>query len=72
MENITTFSQNANNQIQSSPEKKKKTFSRQTKRLIFYIGLISLPLFFFCLFYVYVNFNSFVLAFQNYENGESG
>ena len=72
MENITTFSRKLNNQMQSSPEKKKKTFSRQTKRLIFYIGLISLPLFFFCLFYVYVNFNSFVLAFQNYENGESG
>lgn len=71
MENITTFSQKSNNQIQSSPEKK-KTFSRQTKRLIFYIGLISLPLFFFCLFYVYVNFNSFVLAFQKYEYGESG
>ncbi len=72
MENITTFSQKSNNQIQLSPEKKKKTFSRQTKRLMFYIGLISIPLFLFGLFYVYVNFNSFVLAFQKYENGESG
>lgn len=37
------------------------------KKLAFYIALISLPLLQFLIFYVYVNINSFLLAFQEYD-----
>lgn len=37
------------------------------KKLLFYICLIILPVLQFSLFYVYVNINSFILAFQNYD-----
>lgn len=40
------------------------------EKLIFYCILISLPILQFLIFYVYVNFNSIILAFTNYENGE--
>ena len=43
---------------------KKKRFD---KKLLFYIGLLALPLLQFCIFYVYVNFNSFVLAVKRYN-----
>ena len=43
---------------------KKKRFD---KKLLFYIGLLALPLLQFCIFYVYVNFNSFVLAVKRYD-----
>jgi len=36
-------------------------------KLSFYICLIILPLLQFLLFYLYVNINSFILAFQNYD-----
>jgi len=35
--------------------------------LIFYICLVALPLIQFCIFYVFVNFNSILLAFQKYD-----
>ena len=37
------------------------------KKLLFYICLIALPVLQFSLFYVYVNINSFILAFQSYD-----
>lgn len=40
---------------------------RINKKVLFYIGLLALPLLQFCVFYVYVNFNSFVLAFKRYD-----
>ena len=40
---------------------------RLDKKLLFYIALIALPLLQFSVFYIYVNFNSFVLAFQSYN-----
>ncbi len=52
---------------QPSGQKKKKLTARAKKRLIFYSCWIFVPLLQFCLFYIYVNFNSIMLAFQNYE-----
>ena len=36
-------------------------------KLLFYIGLIVLPSIQFLIFYIYVNFNSILLAFQSYD-----
>lgn len=43
---------------------KRKRFD---KKLLFYIGLLSLPLLQFCIFYIYVNFNSFYLSIREYD-----
>ena len=43
---------------------KKKRFD---KKLLFYIGLLALPLLQFCIFYVYVNFKFIALAFKGYD-----
>ena len=43
---------------------KSKFQSRGAKRLIFYTLIMFLPLLQFCIFYIYVNFNSFLMAFQ--------
>ena len=48
----------------TSTEKGKRVFTRNQKRLVFYILMFALPLLQFALFYLYVNFNSFVIAFQ--------
>lgn len=39
---------------------------RRRKKLLFYICLVLIPSLQFAVFYVYVNLNSFILAFQNY------
>ena len=44
--------------------KEKKVMTRQQKRLLFYVLMFAFPLLQFCLFYLYVNFNSFVIAFE--------
>jgi multiple sugar transport system permease protein/N-acetylglucosamine transport system permease protein len=46
---------------------KEKGLTRQKKRLIFYTCLIAIPSIQFAIFYVYVNINSILLAFQKYE-----
>jgi len=43
-----------------------KVMNKKTKRLIFYIAVIALPVLQFAIFYLYVNFNSIILAFQKY------
>ena len=48
----------------TSTENGKRVFTRNQKRLVFYILMFALPLLQFLLFYLYVNFNSFVIAFQ--------
>ena len=50
---------------------KKTPLKRKTKRNIFYFAMIFLPMLQFAIFYIYVNFNSIVLAFQNYELNEN-
>ncbi len=52
---------------QPSSQEKKRLTARAKKRLIFYSCWIFVPLLQFCLFYIYVNFNSIMLAFQKYE-----
>ena len=42
----------------------KKFKTRKQRRLIFYILMFALPLLQFAIFYLYVNFNSFIIAFQ--------
>lgn len=37
------------------------------KRVLFIVGTISIPLIHFCVFYIYANLNSFVMAFQRYD-----
>ena len=45
---------------------KKRINERRKKQLIFYICLLVFPVTQFCIFYLYVNMNSFILAFQEY------
>ncbi len=47
--------------------KKKKSAMTKGGR-IFYITMIALPLLQFVIFYIVVNFNSFLMAFQSYDN----
>ena len=42
----------------------RKTYTRQQKRLVFYVLMFALPLLQFLLFYLYVNFSSISIAFQ--------
>ena len=48
----------------TSAEKGKRVYTRRQKRLVFYVLMFALPLLQFLFFYLYVNFNSFVIAFQ--------
>ena len=36
-------------------------------KLLFYCGLLALPLLQYAIFYIYVNFNAFFLAFTNFD-----
>lgn len=44
---------------------KKTVYTRTKRRLTFYVLMFALPLLQFAVFYLYVNFNSFIIAFQN-------
>ncbi len=46
---------------------KRKPKRRADKKLLFYSVCISVPVLHFLVFYVYINFNSFLLAFREYE-----
>lgn len=46
---------------------RKKLNRRRRSRQFFYWSIIILPLIQFAIFYIYVNFNSFIMAFQRYE-----
>ncbi len=50
----------------------KKIYNRKTKRLAFYTAVIALPVIQFCVFYIYLNFNSIIMAFQKYALPETG
>ena len=47
--------------------KQKKFLSRRTKRAIFYALLVIFPVFQWCVMYLGVHINTFVLAFQTYD-----
>lgn len=48
---------------------KKTPMKKRHKDMIFVACLVTLPLIHYLIFYVYVNFNSIMLAFQRYDNG---
>lgn len=54
--------------------KKRMSNPRRNKRILFYVCVLALPLIQFAIFYLYVNIDSLMLAFQHYENkiGELG
>lgn len=43
--------------------------TQKSRNLIFYCCMLGLPVLQFCIFYIYVNFNSILLAFQEYKDG---
>ena len=45
---------------------------RKLRRNLFFAGLVTLPVLQFCICYIYVNLNSFMLAFQEFSMGENG
>ena len=53
-------------------ESTKRINSRQVRRNIFFACLVILPVLQFCICYIYVNINSFVLAFQDYSIAKGG
>ena len=50
---------------------KKRINQRQLKRFLFFISIVTLPILQFCICYIYVNFNSFILAFQKYDKSST-
>ena len=55
-------------ELYGTKRKDKKLQSRSTKRLLFYILIMFLPILQFCIFYIYINANSFILAFTEYAD----
>ena len=53
--------------VQTVPTTPKKRLKLNNKK-IFYYSLMIFPLLQFCIFYIGVNFQSILLAFQKYEN----
>lgn len=54
-------------EIGTTLKRDKRMLKRSTKRLLFAILMVIVPVVQFLIFYVYVNFNSFILAFQDYQ-----
>ena len=53
--------------MQMVVDAKSKLRAKQNNKLIFYSIFIAIPVLHFLIFYVYINFNSIVMAFQKYE-----
>lgn len=51
--------------VNSELLKSKRVYTRKQKRLVFYTLMFALPILQLLLFYIYVNFNSIILAFTN-------
>lgn len=51
---------------------KKKMRSFERNRLIFYILMSAIPILQFCVFYIYVNFNSVLISFQKFKLSDNG
>ncbi len=58
--------------MEQSIKKKAKVYSRTRNRLIFYTIMLIWPVLQMAIFYVYVNFNSILLAFQKYTENTNG
>lgn len=48
--------------------KKRRKSLKFNRDLLFYIALLAWPVLQFCIFYIYVNINSFLLVFQSYDS----
>ena len=53
-------------------KKTKRLNQRKKKQIVFFTSLVILPLIQFAICYIYVNFNSFILAFQKYTYKKKG
>lgn len=53
-----------NSNIETFIVPKKKKFAKKAKRAGFILSIITYPLILFAVFYIYVNFNSIIMAFQ--------
>jgi len=62
--------ENVDDVVQKAPVKKRRGLQASPSKKIFYYSLVFLPLLQFCIFYIGVNFQSILLAFQKYENSE--
>ena len=60
------FTQN-NNEIGKKPSRGNSLSSKKRSKLIFYISMMALPIAQFLVFYLYINFDSFALAFKEYS-----
>lgn len=58
--------------MENKSEQNIKMVSRNKKRMLFYIAVLALPILQYLVFYVYVNFNTILLAFQSYKPSASG
>ena len=56
----------------TTTKKKSGIHSNQVRRMTFYIAVIALPVLQFCIFYIYLNFNSIIMSFQEYSLPQSG
>ena len=53
--------------VNENVKKRDNMSGLKRKQLIFYICVLALPVFQFLVMYVYINFSSFAMAFQNYD-----
>ena len=58
--------------MEKKNEQNFKLLSRKNKRILFYAAVLALPILQYLVFYVYVNLNTILLAFQSYKNSSSG
>lgn len=58
--------------MEKKNEQNFKLISRKNKRILFYIAVLAFPILQYLIFYVYVNLNTILLAFQSYEVSPSG
>lgn len=58
--------------MEKKSEQNIKIINRKKKRMLFYSAVLALPILQYLIFYVYVNFNTILLAFQSYKPSSSG
>lgn len=63
----TPIAYKAKGQSGKQNNKNEKKLTRETKRMLFYIAVMVLPVIQFCLCYIYVNVNSIFMAFKEFE-----
>lgn len=59
---------NTETMINAPQNNTRRYYKRSQKRLLFYVLMVALPVLQVAIFYLYVNINSFLLAFKNYTS----